>query len=82
MSLFVLDYLHFSSTELKLPQYKYVIHVVIGEQRGEGVKVAARCLWDSDTDGHAFDNFTSVSSKTDFYYIKEPGRSWKYKKNY
>ncbi|KAB7502402.1 Tctex1 domain-containing protein 2 [Armadillidium nasatum] len=46
-------------SDLNLPQYRYVVHVVIGEQRGEGVKVAARCLWDSDADGHAFDNFIS-----------------------
>lgn len=56
-----------SFVDLNLPQYRYVVHVVIGEQRGEGVKVAARCLWDSDADGHAFDNFISVSSHIILY---------------
>lgn len=41
------------------PRYKYVVHVVIGEQKGEGVKVACRCFWDSNTDAYAKDNFES-----------------------
>ncbi|KAK2566621.1 Dynein light chain Tctex-type protein 2B, partial [Acropora cervicornis] len=36
---------------------KLKVQVVIGEQRGEGVKVACRCLWDSDTDNYAQDIF-------------------------
>ncbi|XP_066933266.1 dynein light chain Tctex-type protein 2B-like [Clytia hemisphaerica] len=38
---------------LEYDRYKFIVQVVIGEQRGEGVKVAARCLWDSDTDNYA-----------------------------
>lgn len=34
---------------------------MIGEQRGEGVKMAARCLWDSDTDNYAQDVFLNES---------------------
>jgi hypothetical protein len=43
------------------PRYKYVVHVVIGEQKGEGVKVACRCFWDSNTDAYAKDSFESRS---------------------
>lgn len=43
--------------DLDLERYKFVVQVVIGEQRGEGVKVACRCLWDSDTDNYAQDIF-------------------------
>ncbi|XP_042207389.1 dynein light chain Tctex-type protein 2B-like isoform X2 [Homarus americanus] len=43
--------------DLGLPRYKFVVNVVIGEQRGEGVKVGARCLWDADTDNYAADVF-------------------------
>ncbi|XP_028587726.1 dynein light chain Tctex-type protein 2B [Podarcis muralis] len=38
-------------------RYKMVVQVVIGEQRGEGVNMAARCFWDSDTDNYAQDIF-------------------------
>ena len=34
-------------------RYKIVVEVVIGEQRGEGVRMGSRCLWDSDTDNYA-----------------------------
>eukprot|EP00051_Salpingoeca_urceolata_P028391 m.486602 g.486602 ORF g.486602 m.486602 type:complete len:123 (+) comp24516_c0_seq1:216-584(+) len=42
---------------LQLQRYKFVVQATIGEQRGEGAKVAARCLWDSDTDNFAQDVF-------------------------
>ncbi|XP_061490513.1 dynein light chain Tctex-type protein 2B isoform X1 [Rhineura floridana] len=38
-------------------RYKIVVQVVIGEQRGEGVNMAARCFWDADTDNYAQDVF-------------------------
>ncbi|CAI8051161.1 Dynein light chain Tctex-type protein 2B [Geodia barretti] len=47
--------------ELNLDRYKYVVQVVIGEQRGEGVKMNCRCFWDSDTDNYARDIFMNVS---------------------
>jgi len=42
---------------LGLDRYKYIVQVVIGEQRGEGVKMGCRCFWDSDTDNYAQDIF-------------------------
>ncbi|XP_051874759.1 dynein light chain Tctex-type protein 2B [Pristis pectinata] len=39
--------------ECAFERYKLVVQVVIGEQRGEGVKMAARCFWDADTDNFA-----------------------------
>lgn len=42
-------------------RYKLVVQVVIGEQRGEGVKMAARCFWDADTDSYAQDIFMNDS---------------------
>eukprot|EP00055_Hartaetosiga_balthica_P015362 m.90109 g.90109 ORF g.90109 m.90109 type:complete len:123 (-) comp8846_c1_seq1:235-603(-) len=47
--------------ELDLPRYKYVVQCIIGEQRGEGAKVAARCLWDSDTDNVAQESYVNES---------------------
>ncbi|XP_038571596.1 dynein light chain Tctex-type protein 2B isoform X1 [Micropterus salmoides] len=41
-------------------RYKIVVQVVIGEQRGQGVKMSSRCLWDSDTDNYAEDVFMNL----------------------
>ncbi|KAM9848573.1 dynein light chain Tctex-type protein 2B [Aulostomus maculatus] len=38
-------------------RYKLVVQVVIGEQRGQGVKISSKCLWDADTDNYAEDVF-------------------------
>ncbi|MFH4981410.1 hypothetical protein AB6A40_008119 [Gnathostoma spinigerum] len=35
---------------LDLPHYKYIVHIVIGEQRGQGVRIGGGCVWDGDTD--------------------------------
>jgi hypothetical protein len=43
-------------TELKMPRYKVAVQVVIGELKGQGVKVASKCLWDP-----TFDNFANYS---------------------
>lgn len=42
-------------------RYKIIVQVVIGEQRGEGVNMAARCFWDADTDNYAHDVFMNDS---------------------
>lgn len=46
-------------TELDFPRYKYVVHVVLGEHRGQGVRVASRCLWDTNTDNMCTANFSN-----------------------
>ncbi|XP_065840965.1 dynein light chain Tctex-type protein 2B-like [Oscarella lobularis] len=38
-------------------RYKFVVQVVIGEQRGAGVQMGCRCFWDSDTDNQAHETF-------------------------
>ncbi|KAI8593006.1 Tctex1 domain-containing 2-like protein [Geranomyces variabilis] len=47
--------------DLDLPRYKYVVNVVIGEMRGEGVRMGCRCFWDADTDNVAQDTFINDS---------------------
>ncbi|KAK9401513.1 tctex1 domain-containing protein 2 [Crotalus adamanteus] len=47
--------------EKGLHRYKILVQVVIGEQRGEGVNMAARCFWDADTDNYAEDVFINES---------------------
>lgn len=46
--------------EMNLPRYKYVVQVVIGEQRGEGVRMGSRCFWDSETDNVASETYVNV----------------------
>ncbi|KAL2090130.1 hypothetical protein ACEWY4_014818 [Coilia grayii] len=47
--------------EVGFERYKLVVQVVLGEQRGEGVKMAARCFWDADTDSYVQDIFMNES---------------------
>ena len=63
-----------TDAELDLQRYKIVVQVVIGEKGREvmvgttgakkkaitGVRVASRCLWDTDTDNYASFSFTNV----------------------
>ncbi|GAQ87618.1 hypothetical protein KFL_003650090 [Klebsormidium nitens] len=44
---------------LGLERYKFVVQVVIGEQRGEGVRMGCRCFWDTNTDNYAEETFLS-----------------------
>ncbi|KAL1924106.1 uncharacterized protein VTP21DRAFT_7141 [Calcarisporiella thermophila] len=46
---------------LDLNRYKYVVNVVIGENRGEGARIDCRCFWDADTDNIAQEIFTNDS---------------------
>ena len=47
-------------TEVDLPRYKFVVQVVVGEQRGEGVRMGCRCFWDADTDNYAEESYRNV----------------------
>jgi tctex1 domain-containing protein 2 len=42
-------------------RYKFVVHVVIAEQKGEGIKLACKCFWDRNTDAFAKDIFENKS---------------------
>lgn len=45
--------------QLGYERYKFIVQVIIGEQRGEGVMAGSRCLWDSTTDNYASDVYLS-----------------------
>ena len=36
-----------------MPRYKIMIKVIIGEVKGQGFKVASKCLWDPSLDNFA-----------------------------
>ncbi len=47
--------------ELKLPRYKYVCHVFVGENCGQSLQTATRCVWNTSTDNFASATFKSAS---------------------
>ncbi|KAH7484754.1 Dynein light chain Tctex-type protein 2B [Phytophthora ramorum] len=47
--------------ECNFPRFKYVVQVVIGEQRGEGVRMGCRCFWDAETDCYASETYSNDS---------------------
>ncbi|KAK4468733.1 hypothetical protein MN116_007909 [Schistosoma mekongi] len=52
---------HTLKKSLSLQRYRYLVQVIIGEQKGQGVKVSYRCYWDSDTDSCAEASFSNDS---------------------
>ena len=68
-------------------RYKFIVQCIIGEQRGEAVKMACRCFWDSDTDNYAHSVFMNVRLEVTFcicynrnglasIYLYSTSRSW------
>ena len=49
----VADAVRDAVTRLDFKNYKILVHVMIGEQRGEGVRMGCKCFWDADTDNLA-----------------------------
>merc|ERR1711924_282255 len=59
--------------DLELPRYKYVVQVVIAEQKGQGIKMGCRSFWDTETDNYAEytyqnDTLICVASAFGVYY--------------
>ena len=52
-----------SKSELQLPRYKFVVQVVIIEQKGQGVKMGCRSFWDTETDNYAEVTYSNVSGQ-------------------
>lgn len=46
---------------LRIPRYKVVVQVTLGELKEQGIRVASRCLWDPSTDNYASAGFKNVS---------------------
>uniref|UniRef100_A0A915JG47 Tctex1 domain-containing protein 2 n=1 Tax=Romanomermis culicivorax TaxID=13658 RepID=A0A915JG47_ROMCU len=47
--------------ELDLPRYKFLVNVLLCEQKGAGMRCLSKCFWDSDTDGHCSEIFMNDS---------------------
>lgn len=50
-------------------RYKYIVQVLIGERREQGMHFGTRCFWDSNTDNQASENFTNVSPRFHFFLL-------------
>ena len=46
--------------ELGYERYKIVVQVDVGEFKGQGIKLASRCVWDTTTDTWASGSFKNV----------------------
>mmetsp|Transcript_111152 Transcript_111152/g.309003 ORF Transcript_111152/g.309003 Transcript_111152/m.309003 type:complete len:134 (+) Transcript_111152:174-575(+) len=46
---------------MDIPRYKVVVQVTIGEMKQQGVRVASRCLWDTDSDNYASFSYKNES---------------------
>ncbi len=56
---------------LDYDRYKYIVQVLIGERREQGVYFGTRCFWDANTDNQASDTFTNVSKLFSFFFLIE-----------
>lgn len=45
--------------DLEYDRYKFIVQVLIGERREQGIRMGSRCFWDSNTDNQATENFTN-----------------------
>jgi len=49
--------------DYKMPRYKFIVQVVFGELKGQGLRIASKCLWNAN-----YDNYVSYTfQKNDFY---------------
>ena len=62
-------------SELELPRYKFVVQVVIGEDRGACVRMGCRCFWDAETDNYAEDTYRNVRSRAPALRQSAPART-------
>ena len=49
--------------DYRMPRYKFVVQVVFGELKGQGIRVTSKCLWNPNYDNYVSYTFT----KNDFY---------------
>ncbi|EGR32099.1 hypothetical protein IMG5_097130 [Ichthyophthirius multifiliis] len=45
--------------ELRMPRYKLGIQIILGEIKGQGLRIASKCLWDVQNDNYTSYTFTN-----------------------
>jgi hypothetical protein len=38
-------------------RYKILVHCIIGQKKGQGIRIGSRCLWDTNTDSSVWSNY-------------------------
>ncbi|EDO39030.1 predicted protein, partial [Nematostella vectensis] len=46
---------------LGFPRYKFVSSVCIGQMLGQSVRIASRCVWDTESDNFVSESYESLS---------------------
>lgn len=46
-------------TKLNFKRYKILVHCIIGEKKGQGIKVGCRCMWDVTCDSYVWASWES-----------------------
>nr|XP_015210813.1 PREDICTED: tctex1 domain-containing protein 4 isoform X2 [Lepisosteus oculatus] len=55
------DLIHSKAKDINPPRYKLVCLVILGQCSDQGLRVASRCLWDTETDNFAVATFQNTS---------------------
>ena len=40
----------FKDSKYNFRKYKFIVHCIIGEKKGQGIKIGCRCMWDMTCD--------------------------------
>lgn len=46
---------------MEFERYKLIVDVTIGEFKGQGIRLASRCVWDTSTDSYSSSSFRNVN---------------------
>jgi len=47
------------TAKCNLPRYKIIVQVTVGQCNDQGIRVASRCLWNTETDNYASTSFVN-----------------------
>lgn len=45
-----------------LKRYKIMVHTIIGEKKGQGIKIGCKCMWDSTSDAYCSANWENETT--------------------
>ncbi len=47
---------------INLKRYKIFVHTIIGEKKGQGIKIGCKCMWDSTSDAAVSANWENENT--------------------
>ena len=57
------DRLKNGTDDYRMPRYKFIVQVVFGELKGQGLRITSKCLWNPN-----YDNYVSYTYKKNEFY--------------